>query len=293
MKYACIHTHRQEFPVTLMCRVLEVSRAGYYAAQRRVPSKRAQRDESLRALIGALHETSRGTYGSPRMHRTLREGGEPLGHNRVARLMRESGLRVKLKGSYRPQTTNSNHAYGVTKNVLNRRFDVQETGGLNRIWCGDITYLRTGEGWLYLAVLIDLGSRMVVGWAMRDSLAVEVALGALEMALRNRQPGKGLLHHTDQGSQYAALEYRHVLQQHQLIASMSRRANCYDNAVAESFFATLRWELLERQEWPTKAAVRAAVFEYIEIWYNRQRRHSALDYLSPWHYEQRLLKSAA
>ena len=279
--------------MTLMCRVLEVSRAGYYAAQRRVPSKRAQRDESLRALIGALHETSRGTYGSPRMHRTLREGGEPLGHNRVARLMRESGLRVKLKGSYRPQTTNSNHAYGVTKNVLNRRFDVQETGGLNRIWCGDITYLRTGEGWLYLAVLIDLGSRMVVGWAMRDSLAVEVALGALEMALRNRQPGKGLLHHTDQGSQYAALEYRHVLQQHQLIASMSRRANCYDNAVAESFFATLRWELLERQEWPTKAAVRAAVFEYIEIWYNRQRRHSALDYLSPWHYEQRLLKSAA
>lgn len=279
--------------MTLMCRVLGVSRAGYYAAQRRVPSKRAQRDESLRALIGALHETSRGTYGSPRMHRTLREGGEPLGHNRVARLMRESGLRVKLKGSYRPQTTNSNHAYGVTKNVLNRRFDVQEAGGLNRFWCGDITYLRTGEGWLYLAVLIDLGSRMVVGWAMRDSLAVEVALGALEMALRNRQPGKGLLHHTDQGSQYAALEYRHVLQQHQLIASMSRRANCYDNAVAESFFATLRWELLERQEWPTKAAVRAAVFEYIEIWYNRQRRHSALDYLSPWHYEQRLLKSAA
>jgi len=293
VKYACIHTHRNEFPVALMCRVLQVSRSGYYAAQGRPPSKRAHRDESLRSRIDTIYETSGATYGSPRVHRELRDEGERLGRNRVARLMRAAGLRAKTKRSYRPQTTTSNHEYGVTKNVLERRFGVAETGGLNRVWCGDITYIRTGEGWLYLAVLIDLGSRMVVGWSMRDSLAVELALGALQMALQRRQPGKGLLHHTDQGSQYAALEYRHLLLAHQLVSSMSRRANCFDNAVAESFFATLRWELLDRQEWSTKSAARRAVFEYIEIWYNRQRRHSALDYLSPWHYEQRLLEAAA
>ena len=293
MKYACIHAHRQEFSVQLMCRVLQVSRSGYYAAQRRPPSPRAQRDDSLRVRIGAIYETSRATYGSPRIHRELRADGTPLGRNRVARLMRVDGLRAKNKRRYRPQTTTSNHEYGVTKNVLERRFGVAETGGINRVWCGDITYIRTAEGWLYLAVLIDLGSRMVVGWSMHDSLAVELARGALVMALQRRQPNEGLLHHTDQGSQYAALEYRYLLLAHQLSSSMSRRANCYDNAVAESFFATLRWELLDRQEWPTKAAVRSALFEYIEIWYNRQRRHSALDYLSPWHYEQRLLASAA
>lgn len=276
-----------------MCRLLGVSRAGFYAAERRSPSVRAQRNESLREIIGALHETSRATYGSPRIHRELRAAGKPLGRNRVARLMRESGLRAKASRRYRPRTTNSNHGYGVSENVLRRRFSVKETGGTNRAWCGDITYIRTREGWLYLAVLLDLGSRMVVGWAMRDSLETDLSLDALRMALARRRPQKGLLHHTDRGVQYAAIDYRELLAAHELTSSMSRRANCYDNAVAESFFATLRWELLDRHEWHTRAAARSAIFEYIEIWYNRQRRHSSLEYLSPLQYEQRLLSSAA
>ena len=293
MKYACIRVHRQEFPVVLMCRVLEVSRSGFYAAERRAPSPRAAQNQSLRMIIGAIHETSRGTYGSPRIHRELLATGQPCGRNRIARLMRESGLRAKTKRRYRPLTTNSKHEYGIAENVLRRRFGVKETAGLNRAWCGDITYIRTGEGWLYLAVLLDLGSRMVVGWSMRESLEADLSVEALRMALARRSPEKGLLHHSDRGVQYAALDYRELLAAHQMISSMSRRANCYDNAVAESFFATLRWELLDRRQWPTRALARSAIFEYIEIWYNRQRRHSALDYLSPWQYEQRILSAAA
>jgi putative transposase len=276
-----------------MCRVLEVSRSGFYAAERRTPSSRVAENESLRMVIGAIHETSRATYGSPRIHRELQAAGRNCGRHRVARLMRESGLRAKPNRRYRPVTTNSKHEYGIAENVLRRRFGVKETGGLNRAWCGDITYIRTAEGWLYLAVLLDLGSRMVVGWAMRDSLEADLSVETLRMALARRNPGKGLLHHSDRGVQYAALDYRELLAAHQMTSSMSRRANCYDNAVAESFFATLRWELLDRREWPTRAAARSAIFEYIEIWYNRQRRHSALDYLSPWQYEQRIMSAAA
>lgn len=293
MKYACIRIHRYQFPMTLMCRLLGVSRSGFYAAERRSPSPRVQANQSLRAMIGAIHETSRATYGSPRIHRELRAAGKPIGRNRVARLMRENGLRAKRNRRYRPITTDSQHGYRVTENVLRRRFGVKETGGVNRAWCGDITYVRTGEGWLYLAVLLDLGSRMVVGWAMRDSLEAALSLDALRMALARRRPGKGLLHHTDRGVQYAATDYRELMTAHQMTSSMSRRANCYDNAVAESFFATLRWELLDGHEWPTRAAARKAIFEYIEVWYNRQRRHSSLGYLSPLQYEQRLLSAAA
>ena len=276
-----------------MCRVLEVSRSGFYAAERRALSARATENQSLQMMIGAIHETSRGTYGSPRIHRELRAKGRPCGRNRIARLMRESGLRAKTKRRYRPLTTNSKHEYGVAENVLRRRFGIKDVGGINRVWCGDITYIRTGEGWLYLAVLLDLGSRMVVGWAMRDSLEADLSVEALQMALARRQPETGLLHHSDRGVQYAALDYRELLTAHQMTCSMSRRANCYDNAVAESFFATLRWELLDRREWPTRAAARTAIFEYIEVWYNRQRRHSTLGYLSPWQYEQQILSDAA
>jgi putative transposase len=293
VKYACIRVHRYQFALRLMCRVLGVSRAGFYAAEKRSPSVRAKRNQSLRLVIGAIHETSRATYGSPRIHRELRAAGTRCGRHRVARLMRESGLRAKPRRRYRVTTTNSKHGYRVAENMLRRRFGVQETGGVNRAWCGDITYIRTREGWLYLAVLLDLGSRMVVGWAMSDSLTADLSLAALRMALARRDPVKGLLHHTDRGVQYAATDYRELLAAHQLTSSMSRRANCYDNAVAESFFATLKWELLDRQSWPTRAAARSAVFEYIEIWYNRQRRHSSLGYLSPLQYEQRLLRSAA
>ena len=293
MKYACIRAHRNRFPVTLMCRLLGVSRAGFYAAERRSPSVRAKRNESLRAVIGAIYETSRGTYGSPRIHREMRAAGERCGRKRIARLMRESGLKAKRRRGRRPTTTESKHGYGVRENILRRRFGVEETGGLNQAWCGDITYIRTGEGWLYLAVLLDLGSRMIVGWAMRETLEADLSLDALRMAIARRNPGPGLVHHTDQGGQYAAIEYQELLASKKMISSMSGRANCYDNAVSESFFATLKWELIDRRKWRTRREARSAIFEYVEVWYNRQRRHSSLDYLSPLQYEQRLLSAAA
>jgi transposase InsO family protein len=284
--------YRQQFTVTLMCRVLGVSRAGFYAAERRVPGHRAQHNEILSAVISVIHKTSRQTYGSPRIHREVRAAGLVGGRHRIARLMRKAGLRARRPRRWRPQTTNSTHGYGVAGNLLQRRFNVKESGGPNRFWCGDITYVRTEEGWLYLAVLLDLGSRMVVGWAMRESLEAELSVAALRMALARRQPAPGLLHHTDRGVQYAATQYRELLAAHQITASMSRRANCYDNAVAESFFATLRWELLNRHHWQTHAAARSAIFEYIEVWYNRQRRHSALGYLSPLQFELQLHSAA-
>lgn len=289
MKYACIRLYRQQFAVVTMCRALQVSRAGFYAAERRASSTRARQNEVLSALIATIHERSRKTYGSPRIHREVRAGGWQCGRQRIARLMRAAGLRARTRWRWRPQTTNSKHGYGVPDNVLQRRFSIADIGGPDRVWCGDITYIRTREGWLYLAVLLDLGSRMIVGWAMSESLQAELSLDALRMALARRQPKSGLLHHSDRGVQYAATDYRELLATHNIIASMSRPANCYDNAVAESFFATLRWELLERNEWLSRAAARSAIFEYIEVWYNRHRRHSALGYLSPWQFEQRLL----
>jgi putative transposase len=287
-----MRSYRQQFPVTLMCRVLGVSRAGFYAAGRRAPGQRDQHNETLSAVISAIHKTSRQTYGSPRVYREVRAAGFACGRHRVARLMRDAGLRARTHRRWRPQTTNSTHGYGVAGNLLQRRFSVKESGGPNRAWCGDITYIRTDAGWLYLAVLLDLGSRMVVGWAMRESLEAELSVAALRMALARRQPQPGLLHHTDRGVQYAATDYRELLAAHHITASMSRRANCYDNAVAESFFATLRWELLDRHHWQTHAAARSAIFEYIEVWYNRQRRHSALGYLSPLQFEQQLHSAA-
>ena len=275
-----------------MCRALEISRAGFYAAERRVASARARENEVLSTLIATIHKKSRQTYGSPRIHLEVREGGWKCGRQRIARLMREAGLRARTRLRWRPSTTNSKHGYGVPDNLLQRRFSVKEIGACDRAWCGDITYIRTGEGWLYLAVLLDLGSRMVVGWAMGESLETDLCVTALRMALGRRQPQPGLLHHTDRGVQYAATDYRELLAAHQITASMSRRANCYDNAVAESFFATLRWELLDRQPWATRAAARSAIFEYIEVWYNRHRRHSALGHLSPLQFEQRLRSAA-
>ncbi len=292
MKYACIRLYRQQFLLTTMCRILQVSRSGFYAAERRAPSARARENVVLGELITTIYQHSRATYGSPRIQREVRAGGWRCGRQRIARLMRETGLRARTRLRWRPATTNSKHGQVVPDNRLQRRFSVQEIGGTDRAWCGDVTYIRTAEGWLYLAVLIDLGSRMVVGWAMRETMDAELCLSALRMALKRRRPAAGLLHHTDRGSQYVATDYRELLRRHQLVASMSRPANCYDNAVAESFFATLRWELLERQQWFTRAAARSAVFEYIEVWYNRRRRHSALGYLSPWQFEQQLRSAA-
>ena len=293
MKYACIQAHRGQFSLSLMCRVLGVSRAGFYAFARRRRSARALRDEQLRREVCAIHARSRSTYGSPRVHAQLRAAGWRCARKRVARLMREAGLRVKGRRPRRPQTTDSRHGYGVAANVLGRRFGVEQCGGVNRAWCGDITYVPTREGWLYLAVLIDLGSRAVVGWAMSERLESSLAGAAWRMAVARRSPARGLLHHTDRGSQYAALEYREALGRRGVVASMSGRGDCYDNAVAESFFATLEWELIQRSDWHTRAAARLSLFEYIECWYNRQRRHSSLGYLSPLEYEQRLSSQAA
>lgn len=293
MRYAAIAAHRRQFSVALMCRVLDVSRSGFYAAHKRAASARAKRDEDLRGRIRAVHHESRRTYGSPRVHAELRGQGERCGRKRVARLMRAEGLRVKGGRRFRPQTTDSRHPHPVAANVLARRFSVKEIGAINQVWAGDITYVPTREGWLYLAVILDLASRKVIGWSMGRTLETSLAIAALRMALAARGPAGGLLHHSDRGVQYAACAYQELLARHQAVASMSRRANCYDNAVVESFFATLEWELIERSDWPTRDAARLAIFEYIECWYNLKRRHSSLGYLSPAEYERRLSSRAA
>jgi transposase InsO family protein len=293
MRYVAITAHRAQFSVALMCRALGVSRAGFYAAGKRAASARSRRDDELRARIRDVHQQSRRTYGSPRVHAELQAQGERCGRKRVARLMRAEGLRVKVRRRCRPQTTDSRHPHPVAENVLARRFAVAEVAAVNRVWAGDITYIPTREGWLYLAVILDLASRRVVGWSMQATLETSLAVAALQMALATRCPGGGLLHHSDRGVQYAALAYQQLLTQCRIVPSMSRRANCYDNAVAESFFATLEWELIDRSNWHTRDEARLAIFEYIECWYNLKRRHSSLGYLSPAQYERQLLRQAA
>ncbi len=287
MKFSFIRAHANEFPVTRMCEVLEVSKAGYYAWRRRPESERTREDRRLRVKIRAVHRKSRKTYGSPRVHEELRDEGVACGRKRVERLMREDGLRAKKKRRFR-RTTDSTHAHPIHPNHLERHFAVQEVEGVDRVWVSDITYLPTRQGWLYLAVVLDLKSRMVVGWAMKNSLETSLATDALTMALWRRKPGQDLLHHSDRGVQYAAGDYQEVLRQHGIQGSMSRKGNCWDNAVAESFFATLEWELIQDSDWHTHEEARRAVFDYIEVWYNRQRRHSSLGYRSPADFEQQL-----
>ncbi len=287
MKYACIQAHREEFEVALMCRVLDVSRSGFYAAQKRGSRKRERADQRLRLEIRAIHRASKRRYGSPRVHEELKAHGILCGRKRVERLMRADGLRAKRRRRFRG-TTNSQHAYPIAPNLLERRFTVAGVGGLDRIWVGDITYVPTRQGWLYLAIVLDLGSRRVVGWAMKDTLEASLATDALTMALTRRRPGNDLLHHSDRGVQYASGEYRALLADHGITCSMSRKGDCWDNAVAESLFATLEWELIEEADWHTHQEARRAIFEYLEVWYNRQRRHSALGYKTPAQYEEAL-----
>ena len=293
MKDAAIRAHRAQFSVRLMCRVLGVSRPGFYAAARRPASARAKRDEELRVQIRLPPQASRRTYGRPRVHAELHAPGERCGRQRVARLMRQEGLRVKVRRPVRPKTTDSRHPHPVAANVLARRFGVKEIEARNRVWASDITDVPRREGWLYLAVSLDLASRRVVGWSRGRTLETSLAMAALHMALQARGAGSGLVHHSDRGVQYAALDYQRLLALHQIVPSMSRRANCYDNAVVESFFATLEWELIDRSDWHTRDEARMAIFEYIECWYNPKRRHSSLGYLSPAEYEQKLLGQAA
>jgi transposase InsO family protein len=288
MKYACITRHLGEVKnVRLMCRVLDVAPSGYYAWRKRSPSLHAIADERLLLNVRNAYEASGGRYGAPRVHRELRDEGIHIGCKRVARLMRIDGLVGRQPRVRGPRTTDSNHAYPLAPNLLERRFDVNGIA-MNRVWVSDITYVPTREGWLYLAVVLDLASRRVVGWAMRETLEAELALSALQMALAARRPAPGLIHHSDQGIQYACTAYRACLAAHKLKASMSRRGDCWDNAVAESFFATLEAELLAHHDWPTRAVARQAIFEFIESWYNQRRRHSTLDYVSPAAYEKLL-----
>ena len=283
MRFAFIATEKACYPVALMCRVLQVSGCGYYAWCKRPPAPRTLKNQTLALEVAAIHAESCGRYGSPRVHAELRERGQRTGRKRVARLMRAAGLRARAHRRFR-STTNSEHPMAIKGNLLARRFAVPAP---NSGWVTDITYLWTLEGWLYLAVILDLFSRRVVGWAVSERLERGVALDALQMALTDRQPPQGLLHHSDRGSQYASHEYQQLLAAHGVLSSMSRKGNCWDNAVAESFFATLKLERVYQSHWRTRTQARSEVFEYIEMFYNRQRRHSALGYLSPHEFELR------
>jgi len=286
-----IEAEKANYPVAVLCRVLGVSRSGLYRWRARGPSRRAMSDRELLTEIRQIHEQSRGTYGSPRVTAELRARGHRVGHNRVARLMRANDIRAKRRRRF-CRTTDSNHTQPIAPNRLNRQFNADEP---NRVWVSDITYVRTGQGWLYLATVIDLFSRLVVGWSMSKHIDHVLACNALSMAIGRRRPGTGLLHHSDRGVQYASAEYQELLRHHGMICSMSRKGDCLDNAVAESFFSTLELELLDHFQFTTREQARAVIFEYIEVFYNRRRRHSTLGYLTPSEYEARLepLRQAA
>jgi transposase InsO family protein len=284
VRFAFIDEHRGTFPVELMCAVLGVTRSGYYAWRSRPASPRAQRQAELVQAIEAVHRESRGTYGSPRVHKALEAEGRACSVNTVAKLMRLSGVRARTARRFVVRTTDSRHDQPVAPNVLNREFYPQRP---DAVWAGDITYIPTAEGWLYLAVVLDLYSRRVVGWATADHLRSELVGQALEVALKQRRPEGPLLHHSDRGVQYASGDYQRLLAAHGLEVSMSRTGECYDNAVVESFFGTLKRELVHQERYPSHAAARRSLFEYIEVFYNRQRLHSTLGYRSPVQFEER------
>ena len=286
MRYVFIRAHERIFRITTMCRVLEVSRAGFYKWRAQPLAKRVQADAVLAARIRALHTGRRRAYGSPRVHRELRDQGIRCGEKRVARVMRENEIRAVAPKRYRV-TTHSDHREPVAPNRLARRFGIDEQAGTNTAWAADITYIPTAEGWLYLAVILDLASRRVVGWAMGTRLDQTLAVDALHMALRHRS-ARGGLHHSDRGVQYASAAYRQLLGAAGFSQSMSRVGNCWDNAVVESFFATLTKELLQVKPFESRQVAQRELFAFIEVWYNRQRRHSSLNYLSPAQFEARL-----
>ena len=284
MKYTFIDAHREQFAVQRMCRVLGVQRSGYYAWRKRTPSDRDQANEALLALIRAEHSASRQTYGSPRIQVVLRRKGEGCGRNRVARLMRLDGLHALQRRTSRPVTTQRQPGVLPAPNRLNQEFSAPAP---NTKWVSDFTYIETGEGWLYLAVVLDLFSRRVIGWAMRATMDTPLVADALRMALLDREPPAGLLHHSDQGCQYTAAAYLACLNTALAQLSMSRVGNCYDNAVIESFFGTLKTECVTGP-FATRAQARTTIFEYLEVWYNRQRLHSSLGYYSPVDFEHML-----
>jgi len=272
-----------EHPTNLLCAVLAASRSGYY--QWRTATARSRADEALRPKIKAAHAASHGTYGSPRVAAALRTQGEHVGRHRVARLMRELGLSGRQRRRYRVRTTDSQHDQPIAPNHL---ASAPPPTKPDEVWVTDITYVETAEGWLYLAGVLDLFSRRLIGWAMGSGLATALPLAALHMALHQRRPAAGVLHHSDRGCQYASAAYRQVLAAHGCLASMSRQGNCYDNAFMESFWSTLKHELVYRHRFATRRAATSALFAYIEGFYNRSRLHSALGFKSPLDYESSL-----
>lgn len=282
MTFRFIDQHRDQWPVRLLCETLEVSTTGYYAWRQRPLSARRQRRDALVVEIRAIHAEVKARYGSPRIHAELAARGRNCCVNTVAQLMRDHGIAAKTARKFRC-TTDSNHHLPTAENILDRQFEPQSP---NEAWTADITYIPTCAGWLYLAAVEDLYSRRVVGWSMADHMESRLVVDALELAVQRRLPGEGLLAHSDRGSQYASEHYQQLLAKHGIICSMSRRANCWDNAPMESFFASLKKELVHDADFITRHEARAAIVEYIEVFYNNQRRHSSLGYVAPAEYEQ-------
>jgi putative transposase len=281
-RYRFIAAEKAYYSVAQLCRVLRVAPSGYYAWQHRRPSARAQANAALTEQIRAVHERSRCTYGAPRVHAELRAGGQRVSRKRVARLMCAAGLVGRPPRRFRRTTVADPQAQA--EDLVQRQFVATAP---DQLWFGDITYVRTWEGWLYLAIILDAYSRKVVGWAMAAHLRTELATAALQMAFETRRPKPGLIQHTDRGSQYTSTVYGELLAAHQARQSVGRPGTCWDNAVAESFFATLKTELIHRHVWPTRRQAELAIFEFIAGWYNQHRRHSALGYLSPAEVERR------
>jgi transposase InsO family protein len=282
VRFQWIKDHRAEFPVKAMCRALEVSRSGFHAWMKSPARKRRLRRENLAGHVRRVFEKSRGRYGSPRITQALRAEGIGANRKAVARCMKELGIRAQTRASFVPRTTQSDPGLAASPNLLARDFSAERP---NQKWCCDITYIDTDEGWLYAAIIKDLFSKKIVGWATADHMRDELTIAALRMAITHRGQVSGVIHHSDRGRQYASADYRAMLKDHGIVQSMSEVGDCYDNAPAESFFGSLKVELVNGTRFATRAEASLAVFEYIEVFYNRDRLHSALGYVSPVAYE--------
>lgn len=284
MRYRFIDDHRGVWPIGVQCEVLDVSRSGYYAWRNRPPSAQAQRRRELTERIRGIHSRKHhDAYGSPKIHRELVAEGQACNRKTVAKCMKEAGIQAKTVKKFRVVTTDSHHTLPVAENLVNRDFSPSQK---NQTWVADITYIPTGEGWLYLAAVEDLYSRKIVGWSMSDRIDSRLVVDALQMAIHRELPGEDLVAHSDRGVQYASEHYQNLLKKHAVTCSMSRKGNCWDNAPMESFFATLKKELVHHERYETRNAARQSLFHYIETFYNRVRRHSSLGYLSPEQFEQ-------
>ena len=285
MRYQCVHRRRTRYPIRMMCRALKVSASGYYAWRIRPESQRGRYDRELMRVIRRVHAQSDGTYGSPRLHEELLAGGYACGRPKVARLMREAGLKGCPKRRFRVTSRRGNT---TATNLLDQNFSADQA---NERWASDITFIWTGQGWLYLAVVMDLYSRRIVGWSMSRRINRHLVLNALTMALGQRRPEGNLIHHSDRGSQYLSDDFQALLKRQRISCSMSDQGSCYDNAVVESFFATLKRERVKRRKYRTRDEARADVFDYIERFYNRERRHGYVGNISPVEFEQRTMRT--